>query len=323
MRDLPVYKTQDLLIGFETGDDGSVFRISDDLAVINTIDFFTPVVDDPYDYGSISAANSISDIYAMGGKPIAALNVIGFHQGKVTPEIVQKIILGGAEKTIEAKCVISGGHTIQDVELKYGLAVTGVVHPDKIWRNDAIQPGDTLILTKPLGTGAVSTALKQGKADAEDVREIVESMRLLNKIPSQILQQDKYNVHACTDVTGYGLAGHLSEMLNDNNLTIILEKDNLPRFNCLHKYIREYAFLPGGFYNNRNFVINRLSGAENFEDPAFNILFDPQTSGGLIFALCENDARQFLQELKDSDYPFDGRVIGRVSDEPGNTIRVV
>ncbi len=280
-------------------------------------------MDDPYQYGSISAANSISDIYAMGGKPISALNVIGFHQGKVTPEIVRKIILGGAEKTIEAKCVISGGHTIQDEELKYGLAVTGIVHPDKIWRNDTIQPGDVLILTKPLGTGAVSTALKQGKADDDDVREIVESMQILNKIPSEILQQDKYDVHACTDVTGYGLAGHLSEMLANNDLTIMLEKDSLPRFNCLHKYIKEYAFLPGGFYNNRNFVIGRLSGADNFEDPEFNILFDPQTSGGLIFSLTEEDAGKFLEELRASDYPFEGWKIGYVSEEKGNTIKVV
>ncbi len=312
-----------MLIGFETGDDGSVYKISDDLAVINTIDFFTPVVDDPYQYGSISAANSISDIYAMGGRPVAALNVIGFHQGKVTPEIVRKIILGGAEKTIEAQCVISGGHTIQDQELKYGLAVTGIVNPHKIWRNDTIREGDVLILTKPLGTGAVSTALKHEKAPEEDVNEIVASMQLLNKIPSEILQQDKYDVHACTDVTGYGLAGHLSEMLGDNDLTIELEKDNLPRFNCLHKYIKEYAFLPGGFYNNRNFVVNRLSGYDNFEDPEFNILFDPQTSGGLIFSLTESDARLFLEELRRSGYPYEGWQIGYVTDEPGNRIRVV
>jgi selenide,water dikinase len=280
-------------------------------------------VDDPFQYGSISAANSISDIYAMGGKPIAALNVIGFHQGKVTPEIVRKIILGGAEKTIEAQCVISGGHTIQDEELKYGLAVTGIVHPDKIWRNDTIQAGDVLILTKPLGTGAVSTALKQGKAAEEDVDEIVAGMQLLNKIPSEIMQQDKYDVHACTDVTGYGLAGHLSEMLAKNDMTIILEMDSLPRYNCVHKYIKEYAFLPGGFYNNRNFVINRLSGAGNFEDPEFNILFDPQTSGGLIFALSESDAQMFLKELNDSSYPYEGWQIGYVSEKQGNTIKVV
>jgi selenide,water dikinase len=319
---LPVYKSDKLLIGFDTGDDGSVYRISDDLAVINTIDFFTPVVDDPFQYGTISAANSISDIYAMGGKPISALNVIGFHQGKVMPEIVREIILGGADKAIEAQCVVSGGHTIQDIELKYGMAVTGLVHPDKIWRNDTIQSGDVLILTKPLGTGAVSTALKQGKASEKDVSEIVKSMQLLNKIPSEILQQDKYDVHACTDVTGYGLAGHLSEMLGNNSKTIVLQKDSLPRFDCLDKYISEYAFLPGGFYNNRNFVINRLSGYDNFEDPAFNILFDPQTSGGLVFSLSRSDADEFLRDLKKSDYPFAGWEIGYISAEEGNTIRV-
>jgi selenide,water dikinase len=258
----------------------------------------------------------------MGGKPISALNVIGFHQGKVTPEIVRKIILGGADKAIEARCAVSGGHTIQDVELKYGMAVTGLVHPEKIWRNDTIKPGDVLILTKPLGTGAVSTALKQGKAREEDVAEIVRSMQLLNKIPSEILQQDGYDVHACTDVTGYGLAGHLSEMLGGNDLTIVLQKDRLPRFGCLDNYIREYAFLPGGFYNNRNFVIGRLSGFDNFEDPAFNILFDPQTSGGLIFSLSKNDADEFLEELGRSDYPFAGWEIGYVSDEKGNSIKV-
>jgi len=312
-----------LLIGFDSADDGSVYQVADDVAVINTVDFFTPVVDDPYHYGSIAAANSISDIYAMGGKPISALNVIGFHQGKVTPEIVREILLGGAEKAIEAQCVISGGHTIQDEELKYGLSVTGLVHPDKIWRNDTIRPGDVLILTKPLGTGAISTALKQGKAEERDVREIIKSMELLNKIPSEILQQEKYEVHACTDVTGYGLAGHLSEMVGRNNFTVVLEKDNLPRFSRLDKYIKEYAFLPGGFYNNRNFVMSKLSGDKNFEDPDYNILFDPQTSGGLIVSLAENDAREFLIELQHSFYPYEAWEIGYVSDEPGSKIKVV
>ncbi len=321
---MPVYNNSKLLIGFESADDGSVYQISDDLAIINTVDFFTPVVDDPYHYGSIAASNSISDIYAMGGKPISALNVIGFHQGKVTPEIVRNIMLGGAEKAIEAQCVISGGHTIQDEELKYGLAVTGLVHPDKIWRNDSIQSGDILILTKPLGTGAISTALKQGKAEETDVREIIKSMELLNKIPSEILlQKEKYKVHACTDVTGYGLAGHLSEMVGRNDLTVVLEKDKLPQFSRLDNYIKEYAFLPGGFYNNRNFVINKLSGNKNFEDPDYNILFDPQTSGGLIISLSDDDAQNFLKELSQSSYPFEGWQIGYVSGERGNKIKVI
>jgi len=288
-----------------------VYRVREDLAIINTVDFFTPIVDDPYLYGSIAAANALSDVYAMGGTPITALNILGFPQGKLSEEIVAEIMRGGAEKATEADCVIAGGHSIQDKEIKYGLAVTGTIHPDRIWRNNSIREGDVLILTKPLGTGAVSTALKQEKADAKAVDEIVQSMQSLNRVPAEILRKRSFKVHACTDVTGYGLAGHVLEMIGNATLSIQLELEELPVFEKAKSYLANPSFLPGGFYNNRFFTSRHISVPGKIEDESYNILFDPQTSGGLVFALPEAQVVLFLQELEDS-YLYAGWVIGQV-----------
>ena len=294
-----------------SADDASVYLVRENLAVINTVDFFTPIVDDPYLYGSIAAANALSDVYAMGGRPITALNILGFPQGKLPEEIVAEIMRGGAEKAAEAECVIAGGHSIQDKEIKYGLAVTGIVHPNKIWRNNTVREGDILILTKPLGTGAVSTALKQGKASREAVDEIVRSMSALNRIPAEILQKNNVDVHACTDITGYGLAGHLLEMTGESGLSVQIELEELPIFDEAKSYLKNPSFLPGGFYNNRSYSGRYISAPDSIENELYNVLFDPQTSGGLVIALPELEVERFLQQLEES-YLYRGWVIGQV-----------
>ena len=247
----------------------------------------------------------------MGGTPITALNILGFPQGKLTTEIVAEIMRGGCEKANEAGCVIAGGHSIQDQEIKYGLAVTGTVHPHKIWRNNAIREGDVLILTKPLGTGAISTALKHDKAEQQDVDEIIQSMQSLNHVPTEILQKNRFDVHACTDVTGYGLAGHLLEMIGNPHLSVQIELEELPVFEHAKSYLKNPSFLPGGFYNNRFFCENHINSPGKIEEDTYNILFDPQTSGGLIIALPEMQVADFLQRLE-SAYLYQGWVIGQV-----------
>lgn len=288
------------------------------------MDFFTPIVDDPQIYGEIAAANAISDVYAMGGVPFIALNIVGYHQGQISPEIMNTILQGGFLKAKEAGCLIGGGHTIQDKELKYGLAVSGTVHPERIWRNNTPQPGDVLVLTKPIGTGAVSTALKHGEADAQSLDEITASMRLLNKIPADVLREEHFNVHACTDITGYGLAGHCAEMLPGEDIVIEIDLNSVPIFDCLSRYINNPAYLPGGFYNNRQYAASNILNlsAETLKQDRFNMLFDPQTNGGLLVSLPEKESERFVQTVHER-YPYALHVIGRVLANEGSGIRIV
>ncbi len=318
--DLPPDVDVNLLVGNHSADDAAVYRLRDDLALIHTVDFFTPVVDDPFLFGVIAVANSLSDVYAMGGKPILALNVIGFHQGKVKPPVVRSILEGGKTKATEAGCIIAGGHSIQDQEMKYGLAVTGVVHPEHVWRNDTVQEGDVIVLTKPLGTGAISTALKHEQAQKEDLEEIIASMALLNSRPVEILQSGEYDVHACTDVTGFGLSGHLLEMLSSNAFDVQLRLKALPVFRNIERYLTNPAFLPGGFYNNRFYAAPRIASKKPLEEPEYNILFDPQTSGGLLISLNEKEAQRFLAALENSDYPYQAVIIGKVQKGRGRIL---
>ncbi len=282
------------------------------MAIISTTDFFTPVVDDPFHFGEIAAANALSDVFAMGGMPFNALNILGFPQGRLDAGLVAEILRGGVAKANEAGCLVSGGHTIQDNELKYGMAVNGIVHPQQIWRNNTVRPDDVLVLTKPLGTGAISTALKRDMAAAEDIIEISTGMKTLNKIPVELCRRLDINVHACTDITGYGLAGHLLEMLSGRyELAIEIFVDDLPLYRNARTYLNNYEFLPGGFYHNREFSIKKIISNTDLTDNHFNILFDPQTSGGLVLSMSANDAKKYLHHLKDV-YPFNGWIIGRV-----------
>ena len=256
LHSLPPFESPDLIVGTETSDDAGVFRLRPDLAIVNTVDFFTPIVDDPYTFGQIAAANALSDIYAMGAEPKTALNIVGFPKGKLDLDVLGEILRGGAERAREAGAVVIGGHSIIDEELKYGMAVTGVVHPDRVIRNVGVQPGDALVLTKRLGTGIISTALKRRKASKQSVRASVASMIALNRSASAVMRG--FPVHACSDVTGFGLLGHAREMAGGSGVTIVLEAATLPLLPAARR-LAEQGFLTGGCRRNRAYLSDKVA----------------------------------------------------------------
>ena len=270
-----------LLVGVHSGDDAAVYRLNDELAVIQTTDFFPPIVDDPYTFGAIAAANAMSDVYAMGGRVLLALNIAAFPED-LPHEIVRAVFRGGADKVAEAGGIIAGGHTILDDEPKYGLAVTGLVHPQHIVTKEGARPGDRLVLTKPLGTGIISTALRNGAAAEEHVAQAVRSMTALNKAASEVMQ--RVGVHAATDVTGFGLLGHGWEMARRSGVGLRIRVAALP----VLPGTREYAaagHVPGGTSRNEQFVAPHIRGYAELDPLARHILLDPQTSGGLLIAV--------------------------------------
>jgi len=297
-----------LLVGFDTSDDAGVFRISDDVALVQTVDFFTPIVDDPYSFGAIAAANALSDVYAMGGRPLTALSILAWP-GFENLDDLETILKGGAEKIAEAGCSLVGGHSVTDPELKFGFAITGTVHPAKIWTNSGAQPGDVLILTKKLGTGVISTALKRGIAHDAHVDGAIESMLTLNQRAAEAL--DGLEVHAVTDVTGFGLLGHSREMAMGSRVTLNIHSKHLRFLEGAIDYARRGA-LSGGLSNNREFVSHCVSGSCELDD----LLYDPQTSGGLLISLPEDSAREFLKR-----HPSAYRM-GGVLDREGSPLRV-
>ena len=284
-----------MLVGTETSDDAGVFRLRPDLAIVNTVDFFTPIVDDPYTFGQISATNSLSDVYAMGGEPKTCLNLVCFPKGKMDIEILGEILKGGADKVKESGAVIIGGHSIIDEEIKYGLAVTGIIHPDKIYRNVGVQEGDALILTKPLGTGIITTALKKGKAAQESVEQAVRAMTTLNATASNVMR--KYAVHACSDITGFGILGHGLGMASGSGVTLVIESAKLP---LLHDAIRlaEKGYITGGCKRNREFLQDKITIEKSIREGLIEVALDPQTSGGLLIAVARRHASQLLEELR-------------------------
>ena len=317
---LPKPQHPNLLVGFDTADDAGVYRLSDEVALIQTVDFFTPIVDDPYSYGQISAANSLSDIYAMGGTPLMCLNVIGFPTKTFPPSVMVDILRGGMDKVQEAGAVLAGGHTITDDELKYGLAVTGTVHPDRIIRNAGARPGDDLILTKPIGTGIISTALKQGKAAPEHVDKIIASMAQLNRIPSECMQE--VGVHAATDVTGFGLLGHAYEMAQAGGVHFEIFASKVPVFEEAYDYF-EQGCIPGGTSNNEYYMKKRTYYHSSVRDAQITLLNDAQTSGGLLIALPSEKSRRLLSLLHRRGVTA-AKVIGRaVPPEGPQVIRVL
>lgn len=287
LADLPVVKDDKVLVGFETADDAGVYLLGPESALVETIDFFTPIVDDPGIYGQIAAANSLSDIYAMGGRPIFALSVVGFPSGTVETEVLREIVHGGAAKMIEAGVPIIGGHSIQDPEIKFGYAVTGLVHPQRIWTNRGAQAGDLLYLSKPVGSGIITTGLKYGKTPATVLDEAVSTMLELNRgIPEALAEAD---VHAATDVTGYGLVGHAFELAGASGVTLVIRAEDVP----LLSGVRELAgkgMLPGGIMTNRAYAGERVRW-EGVDDLLCQIFLDPQTSGGLLLSLPQESAR--------------------------------
>jgi len=282
-----------LLIGLDKADDAAVYSLTDDIALIQTLDFFTPVVDDPYLFGQIAAANALSDVYAMGGQPILAMNIVGFPSC-LEAEILSQILQGGADKVKEAGASLCGGHTVEDDEPKYGLSVTGTVHPDKLLSNSGIKKGDLILLTKPLGTGVMVSAIKGGFTGGDESNPAVKSMLTLNNTALKYF--DQYQINACTDVTGFGLIGHLLEMSENSSLQIEVEAPEIPVF----KGVREFAesgLLPAGAYKNRDNYEKFVSESGKRDQILYDLMYDPQTSGGLLISVAEEDAAELLIDL--------------------------
>jgi selenide,water dikinase len=300
-----------VLVGIATGDDAGVYLLRDDLAIVNTVDFFTPVVDDPFTYGQIAAANALSDIYAMGGTPKTALNIVCWPQTGLPGEMLGEILRGGSEKAREAGVAIVGGHSVADEEVKYGMAVTGVIDPRRIIRNVGARAGDALLLSKPIGTGVLMTALKRGKLPDDQYAAAVRWMCELNAATAGAML--KYEVHAATDITGFGLIGHASKMAEGSSVTLRIEESDLPLMAGALECCRA-GMIPGGGKRNREFYGPRVRISDEVADEIGELVFDPQTSGGLFIALPENDAMKLLVDLQtagNTDAAIVGRVVAR------------
>lgn len=306
--DLPTVEDQNLIVGFEKSDDASVYKLTDEIAMIQTLDFFTPMVEDPYIFGQIAATNSLSDVYAMGGTPKTAMNIVCFPK-KMDISILGEILKGGAQKVVEAGAVLSGGHSIHDPEIKYGLSVTGIAHPDKILKNHGCQSGDILIYTKKLGTGIISTANKANLASQESIDESIRYMTLLNKYAGEIIIN--YPITACTDITGFGFLGHAFEMAKGSEKTLIFEKDFIPFIKNADQYAKDFMITTGG-QQNRNFVGNNIK-FDNTPLWLQEILFDPQTSGGLLFSVSPDILPTLLKDFQNKNIEF--YVVGSVEDK--------
>jgi selenide,water dikinase len=300
----------DLLVGLETGDDAAIYRVSEDRAIIFTTDFFTPVVDDPYEYGAIAAANAMSDVYAMGGEVAMALNICGFPRDMPT-EIVSEILRGGAEKVAEAGGVIAGGHTLDDDEPKYGLAVVGFVHPEEIVTKVGARPGDVLFLTKRLGVGIITTAGKGGVAEDAHLREAVEEMRSLSRKAAQLMKQ--VSVHAVTDITGFALMGHSYEVAELSQVTLRFHLDRLPFLPGARRYAGEWLF-PAGSSCNRDAYLDKVSFALGIPDEMQMLLFTPETSGGLLIAVAPDDAGRLADLFSEEGQGY--AIVGEVVEGP-------
>lgn len=305
---------ENLLIGYDSRDDAAVYKVSDDLAIVQTLDFFPPMVEDPYTFGKIAAANALSDVYAMGGEVKTALNIVCFPES-MDLNILGEILRGGSEKVIEAGGILAGGHSIADADIKYGLSVTGFVHPDRITPNNQGKPGDQLILTKRLGVGILCTASRVGEASAEAMEAAIQSMTALNKYAAQCCKS--YQIHACTDVTGFGFLGHLHEML-DGRLSCHIHADAVPLFPEALTHAGEFLLTAAGQRNR-----NHAGPFVRFECVPFaleEVLFDPQTSGGLLIALSADEAPQLLKDLKAVGLPAE--IVGELTERTETEIHV-
>jgi len=318
LKDLKVLPMDGLLVGTETSDDAAVVQLNENQALVQTLDFFTPIVDDPYTFGAIAAANALSDIYAMGAKPLFALNIVGFPSNRLPISVLKNILLGAQDKAAEAGIPVLGGHTVDDTEPKYGMVVSGLVHPDKILTNCSLREGDVLILTKKIGTGILSTAVKRELLPPEDAVEFIASMARLNKYAAEIAAN--YDISACTDVTGFGLLGHLKEMTAGSGNDAIIHFSHIPVFEPVMKMI-SYQAIPGGTKDNLSFVGSWIDFDEHLDDDSRYILADAQTSGGLLFAVHPAMADALLNELMLNGVP-DAAIIGTVLGKGSGRIRV-
>lgn len=305
------------MVGIETSDDACVLKINENIAMIQTVDFFTPIVDDPYTFGKIAAANSLSDVYAMGGEPRLALNIVGFPNC-LDPEILGDILQGGAEKVKEAGATLAGGHSVEDDEPKYGLCVTGFVHPDKVIKNCGAKIGDVLVLTKQIGTGIINTAIKGGLASEDTINEAVTVMSSLNKKAKDAMM--KYDIHSCTDITGFGLLGHSVEMAEGSGVKFELDMKNI-------EYIEEAAeyasmgLVPAGAYKNLDYFKGRVD-VDGVDEKFVDLVFDPQTSGGLLISLSEEDAENMLKDMEIMDFDTRFSIIGKVVEKKKDDVYI-
>jgi selenide,water dikinase len=315
MRDLPLIHDPNLLSGFDHAEDAGVYKISADLALVQTVDFFTPTVDDPFTFGQIAATNALNDIYAMGAKPLTAMNIVCFPIKTMDISVLREVLRGGLDKMNEAKVLLIGGHSVEDNEIKYGLSVTGVVHPDKVLFNRGARIGDKLVLTKPLGTGIISTAIKAREASDKLMDQAINSMSSLNKKSSEIIIKAG-NVHACTDITGFGLLGHACEMIENSDVGMKIDSAAVPVFEGVRELL-ETGFVPGGLYRNKDFRLNQIVKEKTCPDWLFDVLFDPQTAGGLFFSLPGNKAQKIVEKMHAAGIT-DAAIVGEiVQNHPG------
>ena len=296
LRELDVPVDENVLVGIETAEDAGVYKLSEELALVQTADFITPVVDDPFVYGQVAVANALSDVYAMGGRPITAVNLVMFDTCRVPMDYLKEILAGGISKLKEAGVSLIGGHTVDDLETKYGLSVTGVVHPERVVRNSTARPGDVLIYTKPLGIGVLTTAIKAGMASQEEVEVVSEVMTTLNKYASEAMVE--VGVSACTDITGFGFLGHLYEMVKFSGVGAVVYSEKL----SFLEGTKEYAgmgLLPAATYDNLDYVGGAVKFASSVDEDTRMLLFDPQTSGGLLIAVPEEKVELLIERLKE------------------------
>jgi selenide,water dikinase len=307
LKNLPQSTHPDLLIGFNKADDAGVFRLDERTALVQTVDFFPPIVDDPYFFGQIAAANALSDVYAMGGRPLTALNIVGFPLGVMPPEVLSEILRGGNDKVQEAGAVVVGGHSIKDKELKYGLAITGLVDLSRIVTNAGAKPGDMLFLTKALGTGIITTGIKRNVVSPDLTQLVIRQMVALNRTAAELMVQ--YDVHAATDITGFGLLGHAMEMAEASGISLRFFADSLPILPEAERLAGE-GFNPGGSNDNRSWLQDRVAMASGVRKLLEQVLYDAQTSGGLLIAIPPSRASAFAEALGNAGLP--NAVVGEV-----------
>jgi selenide,water dikinase len=307
----------ELLVGNETSDDAGVYRLTDSIALIQTVDFFTPIVDDPYMFGSIAAANSLSDVYAMGGVPKTVLNIVAYPIKKLGPDVLADILRGAADKVKEAGALTVGGHSIDDQEPKFGLSVTGIVHPDKFWKNVGARPGDALVLTKPIGVGILTTGIKRSVVTPEQERIVIETMAMLNKTAAEVLSN--YHPHAVTDVTGFGLLGHGSEMAKGSDVSFEISFSKVPILDGALKLAKD-GVVPGGSKSNYQWLINDVVYEDLLSEEQI-VLCDAITSGGLLVSLNEQEAVQYVDRLQLNGLGY-ASIIGKVTEKKEKVIYV-
>jgi selenide, water dikinase len=308
-----------VLVGFDTADDAGVYRISAEQALVQTVDFFTPIVDDPYTFGQIAAVNSLSDVYAMGGRPLSALAIVCFPE-KEDPFVLEQILSGGLSKMIEAGCTVIGGHSVRDPEIKFGYSVTGMIHPERVLTNSNAQVGDALILTKPLGTGVISTAIKKGEAQPSWIAGAVRAMTTLNRAAAEIAGSTSFRVHSATDITGFGLIGHAREMALGANVSLEIYSERVPLLEGAADCVRA-GYIPGGLKANREFAECVIEYDGSIPMEIRTILFDPQTAGGLLLSVDHKDATPMLEKLREAGVP--AVEVGKVLPKAKPLIRIL